>query len=80
MGVVGDAHEWFQDYLNGRRQYIQIHSFESAEENFEEGIPQGNNLSSALFLNHINGLGNENFNEKPYQFAATALLLVFDNK
>lgn len=29
IGIVGDAHEWFQDYLKDRKQYIEMESYKS---------------------------------------------------
>ncbi|KAJ6642671.1 RNA-directed DNA polymerase from mobile element jockey [Pseudolycoriella hygida] len=40
IGVTGHAHEWFQEYLRNRTQYIQVDGQKSNEEIAEEGIPQ----------------------------------------
>ena len=55
-GVRGIAHSWFESYLTGRNQYININGASSGNCNSEYSVPQSSKLGLLLFLFYINDL------------------------
>jgi hypothetical protein len=54
MGVRGIAHVWFQNYLAGRSQFVDISGEHSDALNIEISVIQGSILGPILFLCYIN--------------------------
>lgn len=48
-GFSESAMQWFQNYLNERKQTTKIGEAESSPKNVEIGLPQGTKLSNLLF-------------------------------
>ena len=58
-GVVGDAHNWFKNYLHNRSQYVCLNGTKSEESQIKIGVPQGSVLGPILFLLYVNDLSHE---------------------
>lgn len=66
VGVRGVALQWFESYITGRKQFVEIShitktntivKYRSKLQNIELGVPQGSNLGPLLFLcylKHVN--------------------------
>jgi methylaspartate ammonia-lyase len=54
MGIQGTAHSWFQNYLSGRSQKVDISGTFSEPLNLDISVIQGSILGPILFLCYIN--------------------------
>ncbi len=58
LGILDREHEWFANYLNGRKQIVDYHGMLSATKSVNVGVPQGSILGPFLFVLHVNDLPN----------------------
>jgi len=54
MGIKGVAYKWFENYLKGRSQKVDINGNLSEEEELNISVIQGSTLGPILFLCYIN--------------------------
>ena len=52
MGV--ESVEWFQSYLTGRKQMVNVNNAMSDSMNLTCGVPQGSILGPLLFVCYVN--------------------------
>ena len=57
-GVRGTALRWFESYLSGRQQYVELNGICSESCQIKCGVPESSILSPVLFLLYINDLCN----------------------
>jgi hypothetical protein len=54
MGINGTTYKWFENYLSGRTQKVDINGNLSDEQNLDISVIQGSTLGPILFLCYIN--------------------------
>jgi hypothetical protein len=57
-GFRGIVLEWFQSYLNDRKQYVCFNSCNSSMKDILCGVPQGSILGPLLFILYVNDIVN----------------------
>ena len=77
-GIRGVANIWFENYLSGRQQYVEIDGINSTMKTLTCGVPQGSILGPILFLVYINDINNAT-TEKILSFADDTTMYLFDN-
>ena len=55
-GIRGNADDWFESYLNSRKQFCSLNGQHSKARNLTCGIPQGSCLGPLLFIIYLNDL------------------------
>ena len=55
-GIRGKAGDWFQSYLNNRKQFCSLNGQQSKARDVTCGIPQGSCLGPLLFIIYLNDL------------------------
>ena len=55
-GFRGIVYNWFENYLTGRRQYVEIEESRSNIYQIECGVPQGSILGPLLYLIYVNDI------------------------
>ena len=56
LRAVGLAETWFDSYLTGRNQVVDIDGVHSEPREFTCGVPQGSILGALLFLVYVNDI------------------------
>ena len=77
IGLDADGLRWFQSYLSGRTQLVDVHGICSSFANVTCGVPQGSILGPLLFLIYVNDMAGA-INEKILLYADDTAILVSD--
>ena len=78
-GIRGVAKNWFESYLNNRKQFVTLNGSDSSFKPVSTGVPQGSVLGPLLFLVYINDLHKCVKYSKVYHFADDTNKLKPDN-
>ena len=79
VGITDSRLDWFEDYLNNRKQRVVLPGATSRWTNIQAGVPQGSILGPLLFLVYINDIVDE-INSNIRLFADdTSLYIIVEN-
>ena len=56
VGLNSNTVKWFESYLSGRKQYVEIDGKRSSLADILYGVPQGSILGPLLFLVYVNNM------------------------
>ena len=56
IGISGQLHRWFANYLSGRHQRVVLEGFSSSYQPVTSGVPQGSILGSLMYIIFVNSL------------------------
>ena len=77
MGLGDDIVKWFQSYLSGRQQLVDVAGTSSTCENITCGVPQGSILGPLSFLIYVNDMSGV-IGNKLLLYADDSAILVAD--
>ena len=77
MGLGDDIVKWFQSYLSGRQQLVDVAGTFSTRENITCGVPQGSILVPLSFLIYVNDMSGV-IGNKLLLYADDSAILVAD--
>ena len=77
-GLNADSLRWFQSYLSGKTQLVDVQGTRSSFANVTCGVLQGSILGPLLFLIYVNDMSGA-INEKILLYADDTAILVSDN-
>lgn len=75
IGIGGAVLKWFEDYLTGRSQYVEINNEKSSVKPIKYGVPQGSVIGPLLFLIYINNIKDIGLCADVYMYADDIVLL-----
>lgn len=75
IGIGGTVLNWFNNYLTGRTQYVEINNERSSTKPIKFGVPQGSVIGPLLFLIYINSIKNIGLYADVYMYADDIVLL-----
>jgi hypothetical protein len=78
-GIRGLPLNWFENYLENRKQYVRIGSSHSNTKSINIGIPQGSVIGPIMFILYINDLPNVSKLFSSVLFADDTTFTIFDN-
>ena len=55
-GIRGNVYTWFENYLSGRTQFVEMDGKRSSNQNIYCGVPQGSILGPLLYLIYVNDI------------------------
>ena len=55
-GIRGNVYTWFENYLSGRTQFVEMDGKRSSHQNIYCGVPQGSILGPLLYLIYVNDI------------------------
>ena len=56
IGITGELHQWFANYLTGRYQRVVLDGFSSSYQPVTSGVPQGSILGPLLYIIFMNSI------------------------
>ena len=77
-GIRGIANNWFQSFLEDRKQFTSVQGSKSAENSIRCGVPEGSVLGPVLFILFINDLHKAAEFSSVHHFADDTNLLLID--
>ena len=55
-GIRGNVYTWFENYLSGRTQFVEMDGKRSSNQNIYCGVPQGSISGPLLYLIYVNDI------------------------